>query len=181
MGVGATALAALLLTSVAPKAVQAAVNALVLVANTSANPVPNADVNAPGEEPFQTQICLSTPGGVGCGPLPDSVVVPSTTEDGLSVKRLVVEEISAQCTTTGLVTHVQTVLNFQTNQNPINGTVYPAIIALPLVDVGGATWVSSITARAYVDPGQSPTLTLGFQGGSGVACTYTIVGSLLTP
>jgi len=53
MGIGAVALAGTLISLVAPKAAPATVAALVEVANTSANPVPNADVNAPGEEPFR--------------------------------------------------------------------------------------------------------------------------------
>ena len=55
-GLAAVALAGTLISLVVPKAVHAAVAALVEVANTPANPVPNADVNAPGEEPFQTVV-----------------------------------------------------------------------------------------------------------------------------
>jgi hypothetical protein len=47
MAAGALALAAMLLNFVAPKSVHAAVAALVQVVNTSANPVPNQDVDAP--------------------------------------------------------------------------------------------------------------------------------------
>src|ERR1700683_5381739 len=90
MGFGAVALAGTFLSLVAPKAVHAAVAALVLVTNTSANPVPNADVNAPGEEPLQTILC-SAIGNVSCpgSGQPTGFTVPTTTSDGLSVQRFV--------------------------------------------------------------------------------------------
>jgi hypothetical protein len=184
MGISAVALAGTLLTLVAPKAVHAAVAALVLVTNTPANPVPNADVNAPGEEPFQTQICDtlgSFPGA--CSGTPGTFTVPSTTSDGLSVKRLVVEQISAQCASLGAVSHPVTTLSFQTNENQVNGTVFPAVISLPLVAGGPPGYISSTTVRAYADPGTSSGWNLGFDGGgsgTGLTCTYTIVGSLIT-
>ncbi len=182
MGIGATALVALLLTLITPKAAHAVVAALVEVANTSTNPVPNADVNAPGEEPFQTQICEtlgSFPGA--CSGTPGDFTVPSTTSDGLSVKRLVVEQISAQCAFVGAVSHPSATLSFQTNENEVNGTVFPAVIPLPLVASISGGYNSSARVRAYADPGTSPAWTVRYEGSStGLTCTYTIVGSLVT-
>jgi hypothetical protein len=100
MGAGAVALAGTLVSLFAPKAVHATVAALVLVTNTPANPVPNADVNAPGE-PFQTVLCNSI-GSDSCGGGPNSFVVPAKTLGGLSVKRLAIEYVSMNCSNGGV-------------------------------------------------------------------------------
>ncbi len=186
MGVGAVALAGTLISLFAPKAVHAAVAALVLVTNTPANPVPNADVNAPGEEPFQTQICNTldaAPPVGGCSSIPGFFTVPSTTSDGLTVKRLVVEQVSAQCSSVGGISHPVATISFQMSENQVNGTVFPAVIPLPLVAGVAGNYLSSTAVRAYADPGTSSNWYLSFDGGGagvGMACTYTIVGSLIT-
>ena len=76
---------------------------------------------------FQTQICDtlgSFPGA--CSGIPSDFTVPSTASDGLSVKRLVVEQIFAQRATAGAVSHPATALSFQMNENEVNGTVFPS-------------------------------------------------------
>ena len=187
VGIGAVALAGTLLTLLAPKAVHAAVAALVEVANTPANPVPNADVNAPGEEPLQTQICLTTPISSDCGSTPSGFVVPATTSDGLSIKRLVIEQISASCSETGTVTSLQAYLGFQMNENQVNGSAFPGIIYLPFTptpgNLGAKNPVSSATTRAYADPGTEVTMHQEFSTTSPPAtlvCNYTVVGYYVT-
>src|SRR5579863_6448004 len=132
MGFGAVALVGTLLTLVAPKAVHAAVAALVEVANTSANPVPNADVNAPGEEPFQTLMCNAV-GSMSCSgsEQPSIFSVPTTTSDGLSIKRLVIEYVSVSCINNG-VSQLQAGLLTEMDENPVNGVVHDSLIILPL-------------------------------------------------
>ncbi len=93
MGMGGIALVVLLLV---PKAAHAVVATLVQVANTTSNPVPNADVNGPGQEVFQTQICISTQSS-SCFSSPTSFVVPASTSDGASVKRLVLTTVTGTC------------------------------------------------------------------------------------
>src|ERR1039457_1175895 len=188
VGIGAVALAGTLLTLVAPKAVHAAVAALVEVANTPANPVPNADVNAPGEEPFQTQLCYSllTFGGGPdpcIGGFPKFFTVPTTTSDGLSIKRLVVDHLAASCNETEVITSLITAVDFGMNENQVNGSVYVGRIYIPLTPtpgtVGGVSPVGSIAARAYADPGTVVSPYLQFTSGAPLPsayCNYTVVG-----
>jgi hypothetical protein len=182
MGVGAVALAGTLLTLVAPKAVHAAVAALVEVANTPANPVPNADVNAPGEEPFQTVLCNNVGSG-SCG-IPNSFVVPATTSDGLSVKRLAIEYVSMNCGNFG-VSALQAILTTFTSANPVNGSAVSVIIPLPLTlpspGVTGAP-VASLPMSAYADPGSTVVAGLGggFSGTAGAVCSFNVIGRLIT-
>src|SRR5579862_3075536 len=82
---------------IGPPAVRAAVATLVQVVNTNANPVPNADVNAPGEEVFQSQLCDAPGTFYSCGTTPSSLVVPASTSDGSAVKRLVLTTVTGTC------------------------------------------------------------------------------------
>src|SRR5580704_8627668 len=157
MGAGAVALAGTLISLVAPKAVHAAVAALVLVTNTSANPVPNADVNAPGEEPVQTLLCAAI-GNVSCtgSGQPTGFSVPTTTSDGLSVKRLVIEYVSANCTNSG-VSQLQAILQTEMDENPVDGVVHDGYINLPLVPSSPSSTgepIASLPVLAYADPGK---------------------------
>lgn len=186
LGMGAVALAGVLLTMVAPKAVHAAVAALVEVANTSANPVPNADVNEPGEEPFQTQLC----GLVGTATClqPTTFVVPTATSDGLTIKRLVINNVGVSCvkSTTG-VSGLTPVLQTIMNENQVNGFAYFGNIIFPLTASPGAldaSFVSSVATRAYADPGTTVTAQVlavfGISSGAGAACDFAINGYFVT-
>jgi hypothetical protein len=99
MVAGAVTLAAILSASIAPKSAHALVAALVQVTNTAANPVPTLDINTPAEEPFQTQLCFGFGAFANQCPAPPVFTVPSTTTDGATVKRLVIEDFSGICTT----------------------------------------------------------------------------------
>jgi len=175
---------------IGPRAVKAAVATLVQVVNTPASPVPNADVNAPGEEPFQTQLCFSLGSNVCPTSPPGDFVVPATTSDGVSIKRLVIEHISARCQTSGNFARLETTLFTQMNENQVNGAAFPGAIYLPLTvsspgSGGGLNPVSSIPVRAYADPGTTVYPFLAYEGlpGGGdvnVQCNYTIVGSYVT-
>ncbi len=187
MGLAAVALAGTLISLVAPKAVHAAVAALVEVANTPANPVPNADVNAPGEEPFQTQICVDTPANGNCGSTPSGFVVPATTSDSLSIKRLVIEQISASCNEMGTITSLRAYLSFQMNENQVNGSAFPGVIYLPFTptpgNLGAENPVSSIAVRAYADPGTSVTEYQQWNATAfpvDVTCNLTVAGHYVT-
>jgi hypothetical protein len=182
MGLGVTALAALIVTLVAPKAVHAAVAALVEVTNTSSNPVPNADVNASGEEPFQTFLC-SAGGDLTCTN-PSTFTVPATTSDGLSVKRLVIEFLSVNCTNFG-GSDLRVNLTAQINENPVNGGALIGNTVLPLAPSSPGTSgypLGSMFMRAYADP--LTIVSVGVEGAfgtsSGVLCYFTVVGDFVT-
>jgi len=184
MGFGAVALAGTLLSLVAPKAVHAAVAALVLVTNTPANPVPNADVNEPGEEPFQTILCNAI-GSSACDvSQPSSFVVPSTTSDGLIVKRLVIEYVSVSCFNNG-VSNLQVDFTAEMDENAVNGLVHDGYIFLPLVPASPSSIgqpVATMPVRAYADPGKPVVVgTFGnFPGTTGAACTFSVIGHYIT-
>jgi hypothetical protein len=69
-GLGAVALAAMLLSLAAPKAVHAIVAALVEVTNTPANPVPTADVHQSAAQ--NIELYCSAPYVAACGILPQT-------------------------------------------------------------------------------------------------------------
>ena len=183
LGFFAAACALLVVTFavIGPQAVHAVVATLVQVANGPTNPVPNADVNAPGEEPFQTILCQSV--GTGICFEPSSFVVPATTSDGLSVKRLVIEYVSVRCLQS-VVTGLAPVLTTLMNENSVNSTVYGGTMYLPLTPSPGATsndFVSSVTAREYADPGTAVGAGIfGTVSSGGAACRFDIDGSFVT-
>jgi hypothetical protein len=74
-----------------PKTAHALVATLVQVVNTSANSVPTSDAGV-ALEPFEFQaISRTTPVNS------TSFTTPSTTADGRAVQRLVIEEVTVQC------------------------------------------------------------------------------------
>jgi len=167
-----------------PRAVKAAVATLVQVVNTSTNPVPNADVNAPGEEPFQTALCLTVP-GLTCPGLPGNFVVPATTSDGLTIKRLVIEQMNAVCTINGTANHIQANIQTLTYENQVNGEAYVEVTYLPLSPSSpgnSSILVSSQSARAYADPGTTvePYIFGDYGVGSSFTCNYYVAGYYLT-
>jgi hypothetical protein len=89
MALGSLTFLALVIALAAPKAAHGIVATFVQVVNTAANPVPNRDVNNPGNQPFWAQI------GIGAG-VPYSVTVPSTTSMGQSVVRLVIRKLTVR-------------------------------------------------------------------------------------
>lgn len=87
---GALALAAMFLNFVAPKAVHAAVAALVQVANTTASPAIVSDMDDPGRIPYQAQLAGST--GSQCSSSYDCTFRFAPVPTG---HRLVVQHVSA--------------------------------------------------------------------------------------
>jgi hypothetical protein len=93
MVTGTVALAGVLSVMLTPKAVYAVVSTLVTVVNTSANSVPTSDGGA-AHEPFEFE-AIARPNSVN--EIIGTFTVPSTTADGRTVQRLVIEEVTAQC------------------------------------------------------------------------------------
>lgn len=88
---GGVLLVALLIAALAPKAARGVAAALVQVTNTSANPVPT--VSADANFPYEAAFCA----GSICTPSQSSFSVPTTTTTGVPVKRLVMEDLNANC------------------------------------------------------------------------------------
>jgi hypothetical protein len=189
----AVTLAAILAAAIAPKAARALAAALVQVTNTTANPVPNLDVNTPGEEPLETMICVDDGAfssfGVCAGtypvslkpiiPGPNNFIVPSTTSDGANVKRLVIENASGFCVTNGAQSGGGLSLSASINENVVNNeSSVVLVIPVPQAVVASELAVFSQPTRFYVDPGQ--TLTLAPFFGSDVVCNLNLTGHLVT-
>lgn len=188
MGLGSFALVAAFLIFLAPKTAHAVVATLVQVTNTSTNPVPTAEVNDPGEEPFQTQICLAFPAGsfpCSSGTV-ENFAVPTVTSDGLTVKRLVVENISGFCFVGGSQTINLVLLVFSTLANSINSIEQESLVQTS-TSIGSFAGLSHVSfpTPVYADPGTSvyvgafnygetPTTT------NSAGCDYNIIGHLVT-
>jgi hypothetical protein len=169
----AVALVGTVVTLVAPKAVHAGVAALVQVVNTSTNPVPNADVNAPGEEPFHAFLCVASGPVTGvCAATVStgSFTVPTTTPDGLSVKRLVIEHVYFDCAVSAK--------NFGATWLQGSG---PRII-LPITGVSPTNekLFTSLPVRSYENPGSVVGAFVATTPPSSYDCGYDVVGSLIT-
>jgi hypothetical protein len=91
---GGVFLAAILIAVLAPKVTLGVAAALVQVTNTSANPVPT--VSADANFPYEAGFCA----GSVCTVSQSSFSVPATTTTGVPVKRLVIEDLNANCDVT---------------------------------------------------------------------------------
>lgn len=139
---GGIFLAALLIAALAPKAARGVAAALVLVANTPANPVPVTDVGE--RQPFQTNCSSSQPGFlvVQC-----SVTVPAG-------KRLVLQIVSAQAIVDSGATVKDAFVEFA---NGPNSAALLFDLAQTQFGVRGGTsvFVRAQPVTAYVDPGSN--------------------------
>jgi hypothetical protein len=156
----------LAILSVAPKAAHAVAAALVQVVNTSANPVPNADVNAPFEEPFQASLCYGTTLCSGS----QFYQIPVTTADNLTIKQAVVTTIS------GLCVGESSSLMFPQITSTAGGFVF-----LPLSPAGQNESVSTVSTKMYFPPQSYIEFNLNNNyGGGSPACSLSVMGYYLT-
>lgn len=147
---GGILFAVLLIAALAPKATRGIAAALVQVTNTSANPVPTVSADSPANFPFAAPICFGFPAG-SCDL--QSFIVPMTTSTGLSVKRLVIENVSGNCVLSPAVNDFVLFLN-----DPVAGSSNPLAFAFPLVaaspsNSAGQFVVGGSAVRIYADPG----------------------------
>jgi hypothetical protein len=168
---GGIFLAALLITALAPKAAHGIAAALVQVANTSANPVPT--VSADANFPFEALLCGD------CSSRPGSFSVPSVTTTGVPVKRLVIEDVNAQCqfppTPTpapGLIVLALPFSADSTNTSEDEPNMFPAFNLT--VGAGGA--YGHAIVRMYADPLAQVSLAVV----SGPGCGVLLTGHLET-
>lgn len=95
IAIGGTAIVALVLTLAVPRTAHAVFSALVTVTNTSANPVPNRDVDNSANFPFSSEVCFGDANF--CQGVTGQFTVPTVTSSGVPVKRLIIETISGVC------------------------------------------------------------------------------------
>ena len=171
MFVGFVVLASALVSVLSPKATHALVATLVQVANTSANPVPNKDVDFPVRAVIQSPNCIGNaypPGNVyaSCSP---SYTVPAG-------QRFAIEQLEAFCFTPKGNNLTQAFI--QISEQGSDTSHY-----LPLTSQGdfeGQTeFIENQQVRYYADPGS----TIRFQATTSDAtgatsCTYQVNGYL---
>jgi len=172
MFVGFVVLAAALVSVLAPKATHALVATLVQVANTSANPVPNTDVDNSGRATTVLQNCDGR-SLVGDGQL--------SCDTGYNVpagQRFVIEELEANCTA------------------PKGNNIYSADVVfvqagfgtfhmLPLISQGVASgqaqYIQNQRVRYYADPGSQLTFYTQTTDTSGnTSCYFAASGYLIS-
>ena len=170
---------AMFVALVTPKTAHALAATMVQVVNTSASPVPSVDVNTPAEEPFQTILCKSAGSFSGDCSTPENFAVPSTTTDGLTVKRLVIENVSGECGVGGTTQIQAMAVSTFVSENTVNGeTQAVALITVPPAVVPGAVMFNGPT-RMYADPGATVGL-LPYVSGIDLICGVFVNGHLIT-
>ncbi|MGA2812253.1 MAG: hypothetical protein ABSG16_12690 [Candidatus Acidiferrum sp.] len=152
IGFGAAALLAMLLVVTAPKAVHAAVAALVQVVNTSSNPVPTLEADAATAFVVTAFCNFGAPPGNDCGS--DLYSVPGG-------KTAVLESFSGSCNTVSGSALVRFQLDFTA---PGGADVFESIPPSAAIPFSG-TVVNSVALnlKSYASGGASGT-TIGFDG-----------------
>jgi hypothetical protein len=167
---GGVFLAALLIMSLAPKAVRGITATLVQVTNTSANPV--STVSADANFPYEALICAGE-----CLSIPTSLSVPTTTTTGVAVKRLVIEDLNAFCSAGGSGPQV---VEFDAVPPADNNGFFEGLREVRyfflLSFFGAGESFGHATVRIYVDPGGF----VGLEPGSTAQCLETVTGHLET-
>ncbi len=172
---GGVFLAALLITALAPKAARGVAAALVEVTNTASNAVPTED--GPGNFPFTATTCDNSS---GCFPgQAQSFDVPLTTSTGLPVKRLVIEDVSAQCNiASGDSVWVAVTVPFSADNVQLGHTAVVQY-SFPSTLTNTTNAVVHQTTRIYADPGASVSTYIA-NGNNGDVCFFTLAGHLET-
>jgi hypothetical protein len=140
--------------------------------NSSSTPLFLRDVDNPANEPFEWTF------GTNVAPVfPASFVVPSTTADGRTVKRLVIEEVDASCSSI--------------SQPPVGFVMFPGpfcfssagtcqgdgpihFYPFPVSPEPGSAMTSQLV-RVYADPGVTINFNVATLEAQGI-CSYTASG-----
>jgi len=161
----------------------------VQVANTTANPVLNRNIDRPENQPFNTVLCTNgaidqiqpQPCFFGDETSPRAFTVPSTTYNSQTVQRLAIEYVSGACNTLPSAPSSVTAVGLAAGStlNTVNG---PGVHFFPLT-LGNGGSISTVTwaepVRVYGDPGQSVSFGV-ITSGPIVGCTMYVSGYLTT-
>jgi hypothetical protein len=177
---GAVVVIAVIVVLVTPKTAHAVIATLVQVVNTSAQPVPILNASA-ANEPFFASLCKVAGTGIVfspnfCPPHPGSFQVPQTTPDGAaSVKRLVIEFVTAQCAThNGTLVDVELITD-----TPFPARVYNFVpFSTGAVSSGNVSAVSQPTS-IYANPNETYKLDY-IENGDDALCQATVSGYFIT-
>jgi hypothetical protein len=178
---GGIFLAALLIAALAPKATRGVAAALVQVTNTASNAVPTED--GPGNFPFVAAgLCAGANVNSECGGLQAGFGVPATTSSGAAVKRLVIEDLSADCNIdTGSALAIRVTVDLPADKvDALNRGITEYYV--PVTTVGGNIGVAHSPVRIYVDPGAGIGVDAvgSFAGAGSGSCLMYFTGHLET-
>ena len=159
--------------------------------DANGNPSPLVVQNHITTEPFHVPVCfdygtLSGSCQTVFPPANSSFQVPTTTSDGLAVERMVMENISGSCGSTGSGQQVfEVILSTTLNENSPIATISDIFPAAP--SAAGLTetvliQIVSQQTRLYADPGSQVSLSFGITGNSadGSRCYMILTGYLTT-
>jgi hypothetical protein len=169
-GAGALALGILMLA--APRAAHAIAATLVQVTNTPANPVNVLDAGNPANEPFEWE-AVSTLQPYNYS----TFTIPSTTADGRTVQRLVIEEVTAWCSTNAPLPGIRLfgLPAFSTaGASLMTSSPVERFFPFPTSVISSQQILSQET-RIYVDPGVAVGVNLMSSSGGGT-CAYSAFG-----
>ncbi len=171
MAIGGTVAVALVIGLAAPKTVHALVSALVTVANTSANPVPNRDVDNSANFPFSSEVCFGDANF--CQSVPGQFTVPTVTSSGAPIKRLIIETISGVCENpSGGSNFIAGIaLNTSAPTDSSNGSL--ETVFLPAVQTEPGFAMFNRIVHFYANPGASVV-----EGSSGASSSFLAGGCL---
>ena|SRR5579864_5504971 len=164
---------------VMPKTAHAIIATAVQVVNTSANSVPTSDAGM-ANEPFEFE-AIARPNSVN--EIIGTFTVPATTADGRSVQRLVIEEVTVQCSGLSAPTAGVRVSGFPfsgagANLGLSNGFEDDHYFPFPNNPAAGQQVLAQRT-RIYVDPGVNVDMNTFEAFESSGVCAYTASGHFI--
>jgi hypothetical protein len=133
------------LALVTPRAAHALAAALVQVTNTSANPVPNQDVDAPGRHFYQSTCTTTTADGLGKGFVCFLSEVPANTE-------LVIQTVSIVAETPNPPAAGQ----LEVTARGVESVAGFPVVNSGLTEFGTPIGTATQTLTLYADPGTQP-------------------------
>lgn len=163
-----------------------------LITNSTTNPVLDRNIDRPANQPFNLTLCGNgaPPGGINFVPQtcffngtdtnPQAFTIPSTTYNGQTVQRLVIEYVSGICNTGSTPPSSVPYVSLAAGSF-LNGSAGSQQHFFPLTvgpQPGTLTWAEPV--RVYSDPGQTILFAIGVPLNSLVGCNMYISGYLTT-
>jgi hypothetical protein len=176
---GGIFLAVLLIAALAPKATHGLVAALVQVANTAADPVPNKDVDNPGRATIVQVSCAAVSTTTSFGTI--ACFGGNTGSGGYSVpagQRLVVQQLDGNCITPKGNTVTSAIALFE--QSGLN--TYPNMVLTSEGDQSGQTFYAfNEPVHYYADSGSGFYFSASISDNTGnTSCNFNLTGYLMS-
>jgi hypothetical protein len=163
-----------------------------LITNPTTNPVLNRNIDRPENQPFNVPLCTVGAGGVSLQPQqcffggetsPQLLTVPTTTGNGLTVQRLVIEYVDGACnaaasSVTAVTLSAAAGGNLGGFGPPTFTNQFNHFFPLTALPGGAVTWGQAV--RFYAEPGSQVVFFISATLAPGAGCTMNITGYLTT-